>query len=136
VRVADVPPVGTCAGGVIPCFFRHATSAVRVALEPPVEADAEVEVVLVLLDELLPQAASARLAVIAPSAGISRSARRRVLCGGLMWGPFVVVDQPPLAVELLLEPPPVVRVPESLTEVATSVPPEFLTPWMTTESPG
>jgi hypothetical protein len=51
------------------------------------------------------------------------------------------VDQPPLAeVLLVLEPPPVgapaVLTPESLTEVATRVPPEFFTPWMTTESPG
>jgi hypothetical protein len=52
----------------MPCFFRHATSAARLAVEPPVgEADADVEVVL----ELLPHAASARLAVIAASASIS-----------------------------------------------------------------
>jgi hypothetical protein len=63
-------------------------SAVRLALEPPVEADADVEVLLELLDELLPQAASARLAVIAASAGISRSVRRRVLIGWFMTGPF------------------------------------------------
>jgi hypothetical protein len=61
----------------MPCFFKHAASAVRVAVEPPLEAeDGEVEVVL----ELLPQAAIARLATIAASASmISRSARRRLL---------------------------------------------------------
>jgi hypothetical protein len=69
----------------MPWFFRHATSAVRVAVEPPVEeADAEAELVL----ELLPHAASARLAVIAASAGISRVARRRVLLVGFIGGSF------------------------------------------------
>jgi hypothetical protein len=76
----------------MPCFFRHATSAVRLAVEelPMEEADADVEVVLELLDEVLPHAASARLAVIAASVGISRSARRRVLLVGFIAGPFVV----------------------------------------------
>jgi hypothetical protein len=71
----------------MPCFFRQATSAVRLPLEPPVEAD--VEVVLELLDALLPQAASAMLAMIAASAGISRSDRRRGVLDGVMWGPFM-----------------------------------------------
>jgi hypothetical protein len=53
-------------------------NAVRLPLAAPLE-DAEPEAVLELLDELLPQAASTRLAVIAASAGITRSARRRVL---------------------------------------------------------
>jgi hypothetical protein len=56
---------------------------VRFALEPLV-AEADVEVVPELLVELLPHAASARLAVIAASAGISRIARRRVLLGDFM----------------------------------------------------
>jgi hypothetical protein len=56
---------------------------VRFALEPLVE-EADVEVVPELLVELLPHAASARLAVIAASAGISRIARRRVLLGDFM----------------------------------------------------
>jgi hypothetical protein len=42
---------------------------------PAEEADAAVAVVLELLDELLPHAASASAAVIAASAGISRGAR-------------------------------------------------------------
>jgi hypothetical protein len=66
----------------MPCFFKHVTSAVRLAVEPPV-ADADVEVVPELLVEL-PHAASARLAVIAASAGVSRSARRRVVLGDFM----------------------------------------------------
>jgi hypothetical protein len=81
----------------MPCFFRHAMSPVRLALEAPLEeADADVEVVLELLDELLPHAASASAAVIAASAGTSRGARRRALLGEFMLGPLmVVVDQPP-----------------------------------------
>jgi hypothetical protein len=76
----------------MPCFFRQATSATRVALEAPVEeADADVEVVLELLDELLPHAASARAAVIAASAGVSRRDRRRAFGAEFMLGPFVVV---------------------------------------------
>lgn len=66
----------------MPWFFKHCTNAVRLALEPPVAgADADVAVVLELLVEPLPHAASARLAVSAASAGISRSARRGVLVG-------------------------------------------------------
>jgi hypothetical protein len=42
----------------------------------------------------------------------------------------------PPAVPLGLGPLPVVRAPESLTEVATIVPLEFFTPWTTTASPG
>jgi hypothetical protein len=57
---------------------------VRFALEPLV-AEADVEVVPELLVELLPHAASTRLAVIAASAGISRIARRRVLLGDFMF---------------------------------------------------
>jgi len=67
----------------MPCFFKHVTSAVRLAVEPLVD-DADVEVVPELLVELLPHAASARLAVIAASAGVSRSARRRVVFGDFM----------------------------------------------------
>jgi hypothetical protein len=55
------------------------------ALEPLVE-DADVEVVLELLVELLPHAASATVAVIAASAGISRRAR-----GGVLVGEFTIV---------------------------------------------
>jgi hypothetical protein len=137
----------------MPWLFRHCTNDVRLALEPEAEADADV--VLELLVEL-PHAARARLAVIAPSAGIRRSARRGLLLGDFMDRSFCDrggVDQPPLEelapVEPLEEPPPaeppadpplpplpVVRAPESLTEVATRVPLEFFTPWMTTESPG
>ena len=77
MRVRPLPAPG---GGVMPCFFKHVTSAVRLADEPLVD-DADVEVVPELLVELLPQAASARLVTIAASAGVSRSARRRVLLG-------------------------------------------------------
>jgi hypothetical protein len=56
-------------------------------LAPPVEAD--VDVVPELLDALLPQAASATLATIAASAGISRSGRRRGVLDGVTWGPFM-----------------------------------------------
>jgi hypothetical protein len=71
----------------MPCFFKHASSAVRVAVEPPLAAaDVDVEVVL----ELVPQAAIARLAMIAASASMRRSARRRLLSVDLMvvlfWG--------------------------------------------------
>jgi hypothetical protein len=80
--LVDVPPLPAPGGGVRPCFFRHCSNEVRLALEPPVEeADAEVEVVLELLVELLPHAASARAAMTAASAGISR---RRVLLGEFM----------------------------------------------------
>jgi hypothetical protein len=114
----------------MPWFFKHCTNAARLALEPPVEADAGVEVVLELLDELLPHAASARVAVIAASAGISRRARPRVLLEDFTCRSFrgSEVGQPPLEevppVELL----PVARTPESLTEVATRVPLELFTP--------
>jgi hypothetical protein len=57
-----------------PCFLRHATNALRVALEPPVD-DAEAEVVLELL-ELLPHAASTTAVVTAANAGITRRTRR------------------------------------------------------------
>lgn len=73
-----VPPLPKPGGGVRPWAFRHCVNAVRLPLAAPLE-DAEPEAVLELLDELLPQAASTRLAVIAASAGITRSARRRVL---------------------------------------------------------
>jgi hypothetical protein len=89
--VVDVPPpLARRAGGVTPCFFKHWINAVRLAPEAPVGAEADAEVVVELLDELLPHAASARLAVTAPSAGISRRARRRELLEGFMSGPFVV----------------------------------------------
>jgi hypothetical protein len=78
----EVPPLAARGGGVMPWFFKHCANAVRLALEPLVEADADCEVVLV---ELLPHAASASVAVIAASGGISRSARRRVLLWELMW---------------------------------------------------
>jgi hypothetical protein len=68
---------------VKPWLFKHCTNAERLALEPPLEA-AEVEVEVVpelVLVELLPHAASARLAVMAASAGTSPNARRRVLLG-------------------------------------------------------
>jgi len=69
----------------MPCCFKHSTRAVRVAVEPPLEeADVDVEVVLELLVELLPQAAIARLATIAASASISRSGRRWLLAVDLM----------------------------------------------------
>jgi hypothetical protein len=68
----------------MPWFFKHCTKAVRLLVE---DADGDAELVL----ELLPHAASARVAVIPASAGISRRARRGVLLGELMWGPFVVV---------------------------------------------
>lgn len=85
---APVPLPGTCTGALKPCFFRHSSTAVRVAVDPLLdEADADVEVVLV---ELLPHAASARLVAIAPSAGVSRRARRRVLFLEFMTGPFLV----------------------------------------------
>jgi hypothetical protein len=85
-----VPPLPAPRGRVTPWLFKHCWNAVRVALDPVVEVpDADVEVVLVLLP---PQAASARLAVIAASAGITRSARRRALVENFMWGPFVVVS--------------------------------------------
>jgi hypothetical protein len=76
------PPLAAFGGGVTPWFFMHCTNAARLAVEPPV-ADADVDVVLELLEEL-PHAASARLAAIAASAGVSRSARRRVLVGRFM----------------------------------------------------
>lgn len=59
-----------------------------------------------------------------------------VCCGSSWWAFSRGVDQPPLAVLVLLERLPVAFAPESLTEVATRVPLEFFTPWMTTESPG
>jgi hypothetical protein len=92
-----VPPLPAPGGSVTPWLFKHCWNAVRVALDPVGDVpDADVEVVLVLL---LPHAASARLAVIAASAGIIRNAGRRVLVGNFMWGPFVVVfGQPALLI--------------------------------------
>jgi hypothetical protein len=55
-----------------------------VALVAALLEDGDVEVVPELLVELEPHAASARLAVIAASAGVSRSARRRVLVWDFM----------------------------------------------------
>jgi hypothetical protein len=67
-----VPLPGAWAGGVMPCFFRHSSKAVRVALEPVVEvADAPVEVValvvVAVVVELLPQAAITTAATTARS---------------------------------------------------------------------
>jgi hypothetical protein len=61
----------------MPCFFRHASSEVRLVLAPLVlAAEEDVEVVELLL-ELLPQAAIARLArATAASKNRSRDARR------------------------------------------------------------
>jgi hypothetical protein len=69
------------AGGVKPCFFKHASSEVRLVVEPLVGVadDAEVEVVLVELAVLLPQAAITRDTVIAVNRSNSRDARRRIL---------------------------------------------------------
>jgi hypothetical protein len=117
----------------MPCFFKHSRSAVRVAVEPPLEeADVEVEVVPGLLVELVPQAAIARLATIAASASMSRSARRRWLPVDLMVvlsgrGDQLVVLEPLVAgplVPVVVVPVPLrpVLVPESLTEVAVMVP--------------
>jgi hypothetical protein len=76
--VVEVPPPPKPAGGVTPCCFKHCTSVVRLALDPAVAA-AEVEVVPEPLEELLPHAARARLAVTVASTGITRSARRGFL---------------------------------------------------------
>ena len=71
-----VPLPRTWDGGVTPCFFKHSSSAVRVALEAVTAVvDVDAEVVLVLLLEL-PQAAIARLATIAASSNMSRNVRR------------------------------------------------------------
>jgi len=71
-----VPLPGTWDGGVTPCFLRQASSDVRVALEP-LPAEDDVDVVFVLLLELLPQAAIARLAkTTAASKSIRRNGRR------------------------------------------------------------
>ena len=150
-----VPPFPAPAGGVKPWLFKHCWNAVRVALVAPLLEDADVEVVPELLEELEPHAASARLAVTAASAGISRSARRGVLVEDFMCVLSWLFDQPPAVVAVPLAPPavvplplappvvgrpppavPAVRTPESLREVATTVPPEFFTPWTTTASPG
>jgi hypothetical protein len=64
--------------------LRHCTNAARAALEPLLDG-ADAAVVLELLEALLPQAASARLALTAASAGKSRRIRRRVLIGEFMW---------------------------------------------------
>jgi hypothetical protein len=84
VGAVPEPPPPPRAGGVMPWLFKHCTNAVRLALEPPAEADADVDVVPELLAALLPHAAIARLAVTAPSTGITRSARRRFLMGEFM----------------------------------------------------
>ena len=99
-------------------------------------------------DELLPHAARATLA---PTVARASGTRRRALFMRVMSGgsfscrgyqlplPELV---PELAVEvvpvdlLALEAPPAVLAPESLSEVATSVPLEFFKPWITTASPG
>ncbi len=74
-----MPLPGTWDGGETPCFFRHSSSAVRVALKPPpAVVDVDGGVVLVLLLEL-PQAAIATLARIAASRSMSRTDGRRLL---------------------------------------------------------
>jgi hypothetical protein len=73
----------------MPCFFKHSSSEVRLVVEPLLEADdAEVEVVLVELVLLLPQAAITRHAVIAADTSNIRIARRRTLVVGLTGGSF------------------------------------------------
>lgn len=56
--------------------------------------------------------------------------------GGVDQLPFAALVLEPPAELPEVEPVPVVRAPESLTEVATTVPLEFFTPWTTTASPG
>jgi hypothetical protein len=71
---------------VTPCIFKHASSAVRLVLEPLAAATEEdVEVVFELLLELLPQAAIATLArTTAASKNMSRDARRCLLVMNFM----------------------------------------------------
>lgn len=86
-----VPLPGIWPGGVMPCFFRQFSSAVRLVVAPLVEAaDDVVDVVFELLLELLPQAAIARLVTTAASNSISRNARRCLVAVDFTWGPFVV----------------------------------------------
>jgi hypothetical protein len=70
----------------MPCCFKHVSSAVRLVVEPlAVAAEDDVEVVFVLLLELLPQAAIARLAkTMAASKSVSRNARRWLLAFDFM----------------------------------------------------
>jgi hypothetical protein len=85
VWLVDVP-VGKWAGAVTPCFFRQDASAVRLAAETPVAEDAAgVDVVVEVVDELLPHAAMARVAVSAASTGMSRRARGGLFLMGIMW---------------------------------------------------
>lgn len=65
----------------MPCCFRHASSAVRRALEPLlVAAEDDVDVVVEPPLEVLPHAAIARLAATTPAGrSISRGARRSFL---------------------------------------------------------
>jgi hypothetical protein len=68
----------------MPWFFRHWINAVRLVF--PLAEDAEfAPVAELVLVELLPQAASARLAMAAASAGIRRRARQWVLLGDCIW---------------------------------------------------
>ena len=149
VPAPGAPPAGAAppAGRLTPCLRRQATSAARFA---PALALAEAEDE-VLLPVVLPQALTRAASAITVS-GISPFLMVRCLLVNVNSLEFDgrVFDQPlpepnseltpdPELVELLLvplEPLPVVLAPESLIEVALSVPLELLAPWITTESPG
>jgi hypothetical protein len=144
-------PVGRPAGGVTPCCCRQAAKPDRLLLEL-VGAEAEAALALLLVEvelaALLPQAASAQLEITAATAREARRPRRWVRVEVLMTLSFADLglrmqgvaeaeSQAPLAEpELELAEAPVAELPESLTELATSVPLELFAPWMTTVSPG
>lgn len=80
-----VPPLPAPGGGAMPWLFRHWINAVRLVLPRAEDAEAAPVAELVVLVELPPHAASARLAAAAASTGIRRRARRWVLWGDFVW---------------------------------------------------
>jgi hypothetical protein len=114
-------------------------NAARLLLDP--DADVDVDV---LLEALEPQAAISPVEAMAAIPSATR--RARILLG---WGSpmcfLSVLDQPAAPALLLVvvlppepAPPPgrAALAPESLTEVAASVPFLPVAPWMTSASPG
>jgi hypothetical protein len=78
-------------GSVTPCCFRHATSFARRAAKPPLEDEADVPelavvVVVELLELLLPHATSAQLAANIPNPS---TARLETMLMVFTWIPFL-----------------------------------------------
>lgn len=115
----------------MPCCCRHFWNAVRLAVVLALaDAGVVLDVVLLVVLELLPQAAITTVVASVVRPNITRRARRGVFRTFMSVFPFWKADQP--AVPVLVEvAPAAVRAapaPESLTDVAVIVPLEPLRP--------